>query len=87
MDFDDPQLNVDWLNLSFYDDREFETIIHEDQLPAFVGQENQQSSVSPSLADYGARCLVKSGSKHRYVRGTVLDYSAEKGKFLFRFED
>jgi hypothetical protein len=23
VDFDDPQLNIDWLNLSFYDDRDF----------------------------------------------------------------
>lgn len=30
VDFDDPQLNVDWLNLSFYDDRDYETIIKED---------------------------------------------------------
>lgn len=62
-------------------------MVHEDQLSAFVGQENQSAAgVMASLEDASARCLVRLAAGHQYVRGTVLDYSAERGKFLFCFE-
>jgi dynein heavy chain len=86
VDFDDPQRNIAWLNLSFYDDRDFETLLKDDSSLLALSRDLSENSASNAHLS-SARCLVNTEEGYQFVRGTVIDYLPDKEKFKFSWSD